>query len=155
MGQFLRLEKSTLKKMGRPPLYFLLWGCSVAAQAEEQIGSQALKPSDYLGQLALSLGFVLVMIFIAAWLLRRFSQLPGMKGQHIRILSAMAVGRQEKLLLVQVGKEQMLIGVTPNKITLLQTLAEPVAVADNEQHAYSNNAFSKWFQDALKQARKK
>lgn len=154
MGQFLRPEKSTLKKMGRPPLYLLLWGCSAAAWAGEQIGSQALRPSDYLGQLALSLGFVLVMIFIAAWLLRRFSQLPGMKGQHIQILSAMAVGRQEKLLLVQVGKEQMLIGVTPSKITLLQTLAEPIAVADNEHHASSNHPFSKWLQDALKQAPK-
>ncbi len=132
-----------------------LWGASGYALAEAEVGSQVLRAEDYLGQLVFSLGIVLALIFIAAWLLRRFTQLPEGNRQHIKVISAMAVGRQEKLLLVQVGQQQMLIGVTPSKITLLQTLAEPVAVADNEAHEYSGMPFSKWFNDALKKAPKR
>ncbi len=132
-----------------------LLGCVAHVQAETEVGSQVLNAGDYVGQLVFSLGVVLALIFAAAWLLKRFTQLPGGRQQHIQIISAMAVGRQEKLLLVQVGQQQMLIGVTSAKITLLQTLAEPVAVADNEAHEDAGMPFSKWFNDALKKAPKR
>ncbi|HIQ40746.1 MAG TPA: flagellar biosynthetic protein FliO [Sulfurivirga caldicuralii] len=142
-------KKIACKKIGGP----LMWGLlllGVPAWAQDvQVGQHAFQASDYLGQVVLSLILVVGLIFAAAGLLRRFTQWPGQKGQAIEILSAVAVGRQEKLLLVQVGGQQLLIGVTPSRISVLHTLAEPVQLVDNASDI-PTGAFAQRLQDAIK-----
>ncbi len=142
-------KNTTRKFSGGPPVWVALWLPMSALAQEASVGQRAFHPSDYLGQVALSLLLVIGLIFAAAWVLKRFSQWPGQKGQAIRILSAIAVGRQEKLLLVQVGGSQLLIGVTPARISVLHELAEPVQLADNADHVPSS-AFAQRLQDAIR-----
>jgi len=142
-------KKFARKKTGGPFVCGLLLLGTPAWAQDIQVGQNAFQASDYLGQVALSLLLVVGLIFAAAWLLRRFAQWPGQKGQAIEILSAVAVGRQEKLLLVQVGAQQLLIGVTTSRISVLHTLAEPVQLADNARDV-PTPAFAQRLQDAIK-----
>ncbi|WP_294946298.1 flagellar biosynthetic protein FliO [Sulfurivirga sp.] len=119
------------------------------AQAQEEVGARAFHAADYLGQVVFSLLLVIALILVAAWLLRRFTQLPGAQGQAVRVLSAVAVGRQEKILLLEVGGEQILVGVTPSRISTLHVLAEPLAVPDNAEK--NSTGFPKWLQHAVEQ----
>nr|WP_286184329.1 flagellar biosynthetic protein FliO [Pantoea sp. Cy-639] len=75
-------------------------------------------------------GLLLVvgLIFFLAWLLRRMQSTAQRGVQAIEIVGSRAIGPRDRLLLVQVGKEQILIGHTPGSIEALHVLAEPVEV---------------------------
>lgn len=86
-----------------------------------------------LTQLVLGLLLVLGLIFFLAWLLRRVQQAgPAGKGQVIELIGSRALGQRDRLVLVQVGNEQILLGLTPGTITALHVLKEPVQVPSGE-----------------------
>ncbi|MGF6554991.1 flagellar protein FliO/FliZ [Pseudomonas sp. S30_BP2TU TE3576] len=87
-----------------------------------------------LTQLVFGLLLVLVLIFLLAWLLRRVQQAgPAGKGQVIEIVGSRALGPRDRLMLVQVGNEQILLGLSPGSITALHVLKEPVQVPSTEK----------------------
>jgi flagellar protein FliO/FliZ len=82
-----------------------------------------------LTQLVFGLLLVLGLIFFLAWLLRRVQQAgPAGKGQVIELIGSRALGPRDRLMLVQVGSEQILLGLSPGSITALHVLKEPVPV---------------------------
>lgn len=85
-----------------------------------------------LGQLLLGLLLVIGLIFLLAWLLRRVQQLNPRGGQVIKLLSSQALGPRDRLVLVQVGNEQILLGLSAGRITPLHVLKEPVHLSDAE-----------------------
>ncbi|EXF93863.1 flagellar assembly protein FliO [Pseudomonas fluorescens HK44] len=103
----------------------------VAAVATPAVGSGV---AGQLTQLVLGLLLVLGLIFFLAWLLRRVQQAgPAGKGQVIELIGSRALGPRDRLVLVQVGNEQILLGLTPGTITPLHVLKEPVQVPSTEQ----------------------
>ena len=88
-----------------------------------------------LSQLVLGLLLVLGLIFGLAWLLRRVQHAGPRQGQVIELISSRALGARDRLVLVQVGNEQILLGLTPGRITPLHVLKEPVQVPGSAQPA--------------------
>ena len=86
-----------------------------------------------LTQLVLGLLLVVGLIFGLAWLLRLVQGASPRNGQMIEVLGSRALGPRDRLVLVQVGKEQILLGITPGRITPLHVLKEPVQVPDSER----------------------
>ncbi|AXM99123.1 flagellar biosynthetic protein FliO [Pseudomonas plecoglossicida] len=98
----------------------------------------AAAPGSLGGQLAqMVFGLLLVvgLIFFLAWLLRRMQGAAPKGGQVIEIVGSRALGPRDRLLLVQVGKEQILIGHTPGSIEALHVMAEPVEVPASARQA--------------------
>ena len=98
----------------------------------------ATTPGSLGGQLAqMVFGLLLVvgLIFFLAWVLRRMQSTAVKGGQVIEIVGSRAIGPRDRLLLVQVGKEQILIGHTPGSIEALHVLAEPVEVPAGARQA--------------------
>ncbi|AZL74978.1 flagellar biosynthetic protein FliO [Pseudomonas oryziphila] len=81
-----------------------------------------------LAQMVFGLLLVVGLIFFLAWLLRRMQGSAQRGAQVIEIVGSRAIGPRDRLLLVQVGKEQILIGHTPGSIEALHVMAEPVEV---------------------------
>lgn len=97
----------------------------LAAASAPAIGQHAPQ-SPGLGGALLALVAVLALIVGLAWLLKR---LPGSglrSSEQLRVVTSLAVGQRERLLVVQVGGQQLLLGVTAQSITPLHTLAEPL-----------------------------
>ncbi|GLH44280.1 flagellar biosynthetic protein FliO [Pseudomonas moraviensis] len=89
-----------------------------------------------LTQLVFGLLLVLGLIFFLAWLLRRVQQAgPAGKGQVIELIGSRALGPRDRLVLVQVGNEQILLGLSPGTITALHVLKEPVEVPTASEKA--------------------
>jgi flagellar protein FliO/FliZ len=116
---------------------FSVWAlalpCSVLAA--EPVANAAAAPvvssgvAGQLTQLVFGLLLVLGLIFFLAWLLRRVQQAgPAGKGQVIELIGSRALGPRDRLMLVQVGNEQILLGLSPGTITALHVLKEPVQV---------------------------
>jgi flagellar protein FliO/FliZ len=111
------------------------------ALAAAQPGAAVVAPGSggnaagQLTQLVLGLLLVLGLIFLLAWLLRRVQNAAPGNGQLIEILGSRTLGPRDRLLLIQVGKEQILIGHSPGSIEALHVLAEPVDVPANARQA--------------------
>lgn len=113
----------------------LLLALPFSALAAEPVATAAVAPAvtggvaGQLTQLVFGLLLVLGLIFFLAWLLRRVQQAgPAGKGQVIDIIGSRALGPRDRLMLVQVGNEQILLGLSPGTITALHVLKEPVHV---------------------------
>jgi flagellar protein FliO/FliZ len=74
---------------------------------------------------------VIAIIYGCAWLIRRMSGMTGMNNNAIRVVSVMAIGARERIALVEVGGQQILLGITPSAIRTLQVFEEPVVDAGN------------------------
>jgi len=110
------------------------WAAEPLATAVAVAPSRPGGMAGQLTQLVLGLLLVLGIIFVLAWLLRRVQQVgPGGKAQVIELIGSRALGPRDRLVLVQVGNEQILLGLTPGTITPLHVLKEPVQVPNGEQ----------------------
>lgn len=76
-------------------------------------------------QVFLVLVFVLGLIVAAAWLMRRFSLLPTAAGGHLRVVSGVMVGQRERVVIVEVRDQWLVLGVTAQNVNLLSSLPKP------------------------------
>jgi flagellar protein FliO/FliZ len=77
-------------------------------------------PAAGLAQVTLSLLLVLGAVFAAAWLMRRLRG-PGRAAAEgaIVVLADRVVGSRERVVLLQVGSEKLLVGVAPGNVRML------------------------------------
>lgn len=67
-------------------------------------------------------------LYVTRWLARwQFLQA---KGRRMRILEGMAIGRDRQLLLVQVGKEVLLLGSAEGGVNLVHKVEDPEMVQE-------------------------
>lgn len=125
-----------------PGLVLLALPFSVMAAEPVATAASAAAPAvssgvaGQLTQLVFGLLLVLGLIFFLAWLLRRVQQAgPAGKGQVIELIGSRALGPRDRLMLVQVGNEQILLGLSPGTITALHVLKEPVQVPSGTEKA--------------------
>lgn len=115
---------------------FLLLNLPLPALAAETTASPTPMAGSnlagQLGQMLLGLLLVIGLIFALAWLLRRVQQLTPRTGQVIKLLATQPLGPRDRLVLVQVGNEQILLGLSAGRIAPLHVLKEPVHLADAE-----------------------
>jgi flagellar protein FliO/FliZ len=112
-------------------LFLLTPLTALAAEPATKAVTTPMASSDIGGQLAqLLLGLLLVigLIFALAWVMRRVQQIGPRGNQAIKLVASQALGPRDRLLLVQVGSEQVLLGLTAGRITLLHVLKEPVSL---------------------------
>jgi flagellar protein FliO/FliZ len=100
------------------------------AQAAAPVVSSGV--TGQLTQLVLGLLLVVGLIFVLAWVLRRVQRIGPGNAQVIELVGSRALGPRDRLVLVQVGEEQILLGITPGRITPLHVLKQPVEVAQTQ-----------------------
>ena len=115
----------------------LLLALPLSALAAEPVAQVAATPavgsvSGQLTQLVLGLLLVIGLIFLLAWLMRRVQRIGPGNGQVIELVGSRALGPRDRLVLVQVGEEQILLGITPGRITPLHVLKTPVDAVKTE-----------------------
>lgn len=74
---------------------------------------------------------IIGLIFAISWFVKRFSQGGFAASSHIKIISAMPLGTRERIVLIDAGGQQLLLGITPTNINTLHVFETPIAV-DNK-----------------------
>ena len=110
-----------------------------------QTTSSAAQLASLLGGLIL----ILILIYGLSWFAKRFSQGGFLQNPIIKIVSAMPLGTRERLMLVNVGGKQLLLGVTATQINTLHVFDEPVVPAEKAQSTASD--FSQKLMSILQQ----
>jgi flagellar protein FliO/FliZ len=97
-----------------------------------KLNSTTSNSSAQIANLIGGLALILLLIFGLSWFVKRFNQGGFTQNPAIKMLAAMPLGTRERLMLVEVGGKQILLGITPTQITNLQVFDEPVIVSKNK-----------------------
>ena len=100
-------------------------------------------------KVVLGLFFVVIAIFASAWFFRRFGSISSVPSDSLKIIGGLNIGNREKLMLIQVGEKQILIGVTSTNIQTLHVLEDQVPVTSSVSvgetfSARLNQAVKQW-----------
>lgn len=102
-------------------------------------------------QTVLALAFVLAIVVGLAWLLRRFGPRHVTGGTAVKLVGALSVGARERILVVEVGEQWIVVGASPGRMNALATMprqeADP-AVAAAQQGLPAGN-FAEWFKQTI------
>jgi flagellar protein FliO/FliZ len=85
-----------------------------------------------LAQVTLSLLLVLAAVFAAAWVVRRLRGFGSASSRAIQIIADAPLGTKERAVLIQVGGQQLLVGVAPGQVSLLHVLTQRVGDGQSE-----------------------
>ncbi len=81
-------------------------------------------------RMVLSLGAVLAVVAGLAWFAKRLRAGP-MKAGLIEIVSGVSLGAREKAVLLRVGQEQVLVGISPTGMRTLHVIRDGVAATQS------------------------
>ncbi len=109
----------------------LVMGSRVLAQEAGAELPERTGPDTVATLISLGAGLVAVVavIYGCAWIIRRMNGMTGLNNSAMRVVSVMAVGTRERIVLVEVGGKQILLGITPSAIRTLHVFDEPVVDA--------------------------
>lgn len=108
---------------------------SVAEQIIDEpspkVGKHVMANTDA-GSMILSLLMVLALIGVSAYVLKRFNVTQQQSGQ-LKVVASLSLGVKERIVVAQVGEEQLVLGVTPQQITLIKSLEEPIETSQSDK----------------------
>lgn len=82
----------------------------------------------HLMNVTLALLGIIGLIFAISWFVKRFSQGTFSANAHIKVLSAMPLGARERIVLIDAGGQQLLLGITSTSINTLHVFETPIAI---------------------------
>ena len=111
-------------------------------------GSMTTDPmsGSYLTQLVLGLLVVILCIVALAWFAKKMNRFHSVTNDSLKIISGISMGSRERIVLLQVGEEQLLVGVSPGRINKLHVLNSSITtsagISSNTEDKYSGKGFA-------------
>ena len=111
-----------------------LAGAEAVATAPEPPPGIGVVPG--LLQATLGLAVVLALIWGAAWLIRRVAPMTGQQNSPIKVIAAQSLGQRERVVLVEIGEQWLVLGVAPGQVNALHSLPRSVVPATRSAHPF-------------------
>lgn len=92
-------------------------------------GSSPLGGSEILN-VGFSTLFVIAAILVVGWLYTRVKFAGSAANSMINVISSRPLGAKERLMLIEVGEKQLLIGMTSAQVQTLHVFDQPVVASD-------------------------
>jgi flagellar protein FliO/FliZ len=104
--------------------FLLLWFPGGEAMAATDIPKQIARTvaSGDIAVWSIGLLIVLSVFFLCVWGVRKLSGLTVSGAEKMRVVGGLSLGMREKIILLQVGKKQLVLGITPGRIETLHVL---------------------------------
>lgn len=133
------------------PLRFLLLLFPFSVQATEAAGT-GVAAGTYL-QAGLALALIVGLLFGTAWLLRKVSGGKGFGHGDMKIVGGVALGPRERIVLVEVGEDWLVIGIVPGQIRTLHRLPKGSALPDAPDSS-TERPFAQWLKTVAERGNK-
>ena len=125
---------------------FVYAASNVKDKAIPSLTNEPIGVGNYI-QMFFGLFLVVAIIFGMAWLMRRLGSVNGTAEGNLKVLGGVSVGQRERVVLIQAGKTQLLIGVAPNMVRTLHVMDELIETTTD-----TNKNISSGFADKLQAA---
>lgn len=134
------LVKSTLIESTPKAPQLVVTEKEVVTEKTPEVGKHAMANIDA-SSMILSLLMVLALILISAFVLKRFN-LTQQGSNQLKVIASLSLGAKEKIIVVQIGEQQLVLGVCPQQISLLKDLENPIDIQVGKPLALSGNVLS-------------
>jgi flagellar protein FliO/FliZ len=124
----------------------LLLCTAATAHAGEQAGRAS---AGSLLQVLLGLIAVLACMAGAAWMLRRFGLAKTTTASAVKIVGGVNVGTRERVLVVEVADQWIVVGVAPGRVNALATMPRQEGIALPETTPPAAKNFSAWLKQTI------
>lgn len=80
-----------------------------------------MEPLDYMMLIKMigTLGLVVLLIYVLGWLLAKLQVARTSGGDAMRLLGGLSVGSKERVVMLEVNGERLLLGVAPGSVTAI------------------------------------
>jgi flagellar protein FliO/FliZ len=130
-----------LRNLGKQKSYktwaWMVFGSCLCLSFEASSAPQSLSNPTSIVSIFLSLLLVIGVVFILAFLMRRFNVTQS-GTSNIKVVASMMAGAKERVLVIEVAGEQHLLGITAHNINHLATLS---SLIDNSPASPGNENF--------------
>jgi flagellar protein FliO/FliZ len=95
---------------------------------------------------------VLALLAALAWFLKRYGPKPGIGGANLRIVGSLNLGGRERLMVVEIGNQWIVVGASPGRVNALATMPKGDAIepgATLAPHAPAANSFADWLKQTI------
>ncbi len=138
-----------------PALTTLLW--TPLTWAADPAPPELPSASAGLLQVLLSLGLVLGLLWLTLSWLRRLQQ-GGRSGQGaaLKIVASTAVGTRERVVVLEVGEQWLVVGVAPGRVNGIATLTKPEASSNTPATTptpEANKDFAAWLKHIMERSK--
>jgi flagellar protein FliO/FliZ len=139
----------------------LLLACATVAHATpvvaaaQPVVANAMSPAaGSLLQTILALTFVLALLGGLAWLMKRFGPRSHVGTVPIRLVGALSLGGRERIMVVEVGNQWIVVGASPGRVNALatmpaQSLAPGADHATLAEHQSPAASFGDWLKQTI------
>ncbi len=118
-------------------------------QAIASLSKEPIGVGNYL-QMFFGLLIVVGLIIGMAWFMRRMGKMSGISNANLRVVGGISIGQRERIVLVQAGEQQLLVGVAPGTIRTLHVLEEKIDTAATSSTQGGMSGFADKLQAAMK-----
>jgi len=114
----------------------IFYPVQVVAEAQDKIkhiNTAASGPVEVTAifQVLAALIFIIILIIAMAWGYKRYGYKSFSNGSLMKIVGAISLGGKEKAVLLQIGDDQVLLGVSPGYVRKIHDIKEPVKPQEN------------------------
>ncbi len=99
----------------------------------------------------LALAATLALIGLVAWLMKRLPQRAFGAPAFLKVISSVAVGARERVVVVEAGETWLVLGVAPGRVNALHQLPRQDAGAGTAKQAPPAQRFAAWLKHAVEQ----
>ena len=92
---------------------------------------------------------VLAVIAAAAWLLKRVAPRAHGNSAALRVVSGIAVGQRERVVIVEVGATWLILGVAPGSVTTLHQMPRTPEVESHFSATDKPRRFAHWLKKTM------
>jgi len=98
------------------------WAAETATRFAQPVQSVAAGGTLSMLRVSGALVLVLVLVFVASWLLRRVRVFGIGAAPRLGIVAQVSLGARERAVVLRIGERQLLLGVAPGNVRLLTEL---------------------------------
>ncbi|MYN26088.1 flagellar biosynthetic protein FliO [Duganella sp. CY42W] len=101
-------------------------------------------------QTSLALIFVIGLMLGLAWLTKRFGPRNfGGGNSNIKLVGTLSVGTRERILVVEVGEQWIVVGASPGRMNALATMPRQESSEPLQTAALPTANFAEWFKQTI------
>jgi flagellar protein FliO/FliZ len=133
--------------------FLFLWLPGGEAMPGTDIPKQTARTVAFSDIAAWSVGLLMVLsvFFLCVWGVRKLSGLTVGGAEKMRVVGGLSLGLREKVILLQVGKKQLILGVTPGRIETLHVLeGDDCLLKEETASAAAETGFAQKLLQAIK-----
>jgi len=132
---------------------FLFLPAAVPAWAQSNAAAPAMPtPGSMMMQAVVGLIVVLGLLAGAAWLLRRINPVKAGQSGQVRIVGGVNVGSRERVIVVEVADQWIVVGVAPGSVNALSTLPrQELPASGTSAGTNGGKHFSSWLKQSIEQ----